>query len=94
MTSELNVAAYFSRNREEIDHTRPVIIRVDAFRLIEIGYEIERFEDNFWGEGRCAWEREFACWEEIPVEHVSLYDGAIPDWAKDPSIRPVWMYDD
>lgn len=72
MTDDARVACYFAALAADCDGSVPVILPIDADRLRTDGFDIELFEDQVYGEGECAWERETACWQDIPISYMPI----------------------
>jgi hypothetical protein len=86
LTDDHRVARYFADNACAGDvamgrrGARPVVLAVDV-----TGLDARPHSSAVWGEGECDWERETACWEDVPIERVSLvppartvrYDGDV-----------------
>lgn len=71
MTDDPMVALYFAKLAADTDRGTPVILAIDAAQLRADGFELEPFEDDVWGDGQCAWERETVCWQNIPVKYLT-----------------------
>lgn len=89
LTIAPSVAEYFALNalnalpgdrHDRRDHeNRPVIMRLDGEVLVRQGYQLRAYADTFWGPGRCNWENEIACWEDIrPLHEVVIGIDPVP----------------
>ena len=75
MTDEVDVAAHFAEmavvgDLSEGVVSKPVILIIDAIRLLAEGFKLEAFSDPIWGERQCDWERELLCWDDIPIKFI------------------------
>jgi hypothetical protein len=73
LTDDYRVARHFADNSCSAEiadgddpKAKPVVLRVDAS-----GLRTEAFSSATWGEGVCDWERETACWEDVPLHRVA-----------------------
>jgi hypothetical protein len=86
LTDDYRVARYFADNACSGDEamgrpgSKPVILKIDVS-----GLDAHPHSSAVWGEGLCDWERETACWEDVPLDRVSVapkpkavrYDGDV-----------------
>jgi hypothetical protein len=50
-----------------------VILVIDGEKLLALGYNLVPFSDTCYGPGRCDWENEIACWDNIePLDEVAV----------------------
>lgn len=73
LTDDRRVARYFADNACSADHaegrdkSKPVVLRVDV-----TGLDAAPHSSRVWGEGECDWERETACWEDVPLDRITV----------------------
>jgi len=70
LTTEVSVAEYFACHAVLGDRrsgvvSKPIVLLIDGEGLLELNYELTAFSDPIWGDGRCDWENEIACWTDI-----------------------------
>lgn len=71
LTDDYRVARYFAENSCSAEAAEgvssdPVVLLVDV-----TGLDARPHSSAVWGEGECTWERETACWEDVPISRVS-----------------------
>ena len=78
LTTEVSVAEYFACHAVLGDRrsgvvSKPIVLLIDGEGLLELNYELTAFSDPIWGDGRCDWENEIACWTDIkPLDEVLI----------------------
>lgn len=88
LTTERSVAEYFACNAKYDDWHRgsdsegnPVVLTLDGEVLLRHAYLLEGYSDPVWGEGKCSWENEIACWYDIdPLKGVLLGSEVVLEW--------------
>jgi hypothetical protein len=46
---------------------------IDGEGLVAEHYDLTDFSDIVWGDGKCDWENEIACWDDIdPLDEVLI----------------------
>lgn len=72
MTDDYRVARYFADMAcSSEEGGKPVILRVDA-----TGLDARPFSSQVWEGLDCDWERETACWEDVPIDRVAVVPAA------------------
>ena len=97
LTTDRAVAEYFACNAvfaDRHDHpgeeSQPVILALDGDGLDELLYDLEPFSDDIWGEGKCDWEKEIACWDDIdPLDEVLIGTEPLPEECLDNWVSAV-----
>jgi hypothetical protein len=97
LTTERRVAEYFACNMvfaDRHDHpdeqSHPVILVLDGDGLDELLYDLEPFSDDIYGDGKCDWEKEIACWDDIdPLEEVLIGTDLVPEECLDNWVSAV-----
>jgi hypothetical protein len=80
LTTERSVAEYFAcvavfgdRRDRPAQESSGVVLVLDGEGLIALNFDLWEFRDHIWGEGKCDWENEIACWDDIdPLDEVLL----------------------
>jgi hypothetical protein len=86
LTTERFVAEYFACNAVFGDrHNRPneessgVVLVLDGKGLLSLNYDLAEFRDPIWGDGKCDWENEIECRDDIePLEEVLIRVEPVP----------------
>ena len=76
MTIVKEVAVYFAALAADCDGDGMVTLIIDAAECRRRGVLLTPFEDDAWGDGECAWEREIAAWSNVPAECIVGVAGA------------------
>lgn len=66
LTTDPSVAKYFADLASRDDDSEPIILAVDVG-----GLPIEPFSSSVWGAGKCDWEKEIACLEDVPTDRIN-----------------------
>jgi hypothetical protein len=85
LTTEQSVAEYFACNAvfgDKRNHSgegsSPVVLVVDG-EGCALNYNLVPFTDPYWGDGKCDWENEIECWDDIELlDEVLLAAEPIP----------------
>jgi len=87
LTTEHSVAEYFAcnavfgdRHDHPVEESHPVLLVLDGEGLLTLGYELEGFSDDCWGDGECDWENEIACRSDIdPLDELLIAVEPVPE---------------
>lgn len=65
LTTSVSVARHFAELAAECDDCAAIVLMVD-----ERDVQAEPFSSDVWGEGECDWEKERACFDDIPLAKI------------------------
>jgi hypothetical protein len=80
LTTDRSVAEYWAchavfgdLDRDPGVESSGVVLILDGERLLALNYDLTESRDDIWGEGKCDWENEIACWGDIdPLDEVLI----------------------
>lgn len=82
LTDDVHVARYHAANCCSWSGGTPIVLVVDVD-----GLDARPHSSAVWGEGGCDWERETACWDDVPIERISVLEPAAQPRPKARSVR-------
>lgn len=69
LTDDVHVARYHAANCCSWSGGTPVVLIVDVE-----GLDARPHSSSVWGDGGCDWEREIACWDDVPLERITVLE--------------------
>lgn len=75
LTDDIHVARYFAINAcAAEDGGEPVVLAIDVE-----GLDARPYVSEVWGaEHSCEWESETACWDDVPLDRITIVEPLIP----------------
>jgi hypothetical protein len=90
-TIDKKVASYWAVRSAKLDGSanRGLILIFDSAAIEAAGYTLTPYSDPIWGVGVCDWEKEVACWSDLPNFNHFLIDFEVNKGPR--AHRPKWV---